>query len=501
MADTTRRITELPIQTGPLPPTRALVTDETGGASSQNPVQDIVDLGIRTLRLSPQLQKVDPLTGVPDLPAPTEPAATLGPLGDNVILPTDGILVVRRTATPAPYAEQVTPDKLITALPAATPFTRGVMSAADKANLDNLVAGGGSTVLPSTIPLGRVLTGPTTVALEETDKGTLLQVNAVAGTVEVTIGSGIATPDANVLAGAFNKIGSGTLRITADGTPATAPALLATERIPYGRNSDGASTFMSAQTISGEVVVPTGGDNCAIYVINATTPGLTGNTAGTLGLSIGGVSKAWDLEDRAVAGAEPIAPAVMVAAKALGTVADAATIDIDLVVSGSHWRSGAILVAVYSGVPQDNLFEALTAECESIQTPATSALVDIVTSLGNRRILYAGFCRSGLNGSALITAGGATQLESGVNNDSAVVTSNVRACLADEAAGVGTNDATFTFPNASAQLHAYVGLAIPPLTTGGMEIIMPNAGPTDITGVNQVYGWLYDDNAGTFQIV
>lgn len=499
MPDTNRRITELPIQLGPLPPTRALVTDQTGGASSQNPVQDIVDLGIRTLRLSSQLQKVDPLTEVPDLPAPTEPAATLGPLGDNPVLPTDGIPIVRRTASPTPYVEQVVPAKFVSALPTATPFEPGTMSAADKANLDNLVAGGGSTVLPSSIPLGRVLTGPTTVELLEADKGTLLQVNAVAGTVEITVAAGIETPDGFVLAGAINKKGSGTLRITAEGTPATAPALLATEYFGYGRNSDGASTFMAAQTVAKTLIVPTGGTDCAVYIFNATTPGVTGNTAGTLGLSIDGVAKAWDKEDRAVAGAEPIAPAIMLAAKALGTVADGAEIDIDIVVSASHWRSGGILVAVYSGVPQDNLFEAGTAECESIQTAGDPVLVDVVTSLGNRRILYAGFCRSGANGAALISATGATQLESGVNNDSAVVTSNVRACLAHEAAGVGVNDATFDFP--SSQLHAYAALAIPPLTTGGMEVIMPSAGSTDITGVNQVFGWLYDDNAGTFQIV
>lgn len=500
MPNTTRRIIELPITDAPLGAKKAVVLDETGGQSNQVSAQALADAGLRLLKLPHQLQRVDPGTGALVGDAPSDPAANLGPLNalDNV-LATDGIPVVRRTGTPAPYAEQVKPDRLIAALPPATPFTAGVMSAADKANLDNIVGGGGVSVLPSSIPLGRAMTGPATFTLLDTDKGTLAQVDATAGTVIVDVLAGIATSAGSVLAGAFRKNGAGTLRITASGTPSTTPTTIASDYFGYGRNSDNAGTFMAAQTITKTSVVSTGGSNCAIYIWNATTPGVTGNTAGTIGLSIAGVAKAWDRTDRSTATVEPISPAMFFAAKALGTVADGASITVAIDVSGSHWRSGALLVAIVKDVPQDNLFNADTIELFTSQTAAASKLIDIVVSAGNRRLLYAGFCRSGTNGSSLPTVTGATLLEAGVNDPSAVVTSNVRALLAEEAGAVGTNDATVTFP--SSQLYGWGVVSIPPFTTGGMTLIMPNNGSADLTGVNQIYGWLYDNNAGTFQIV
>lgn len=509
MSDPTRRIFELPTAGAPLSAQEAVLIDKPGVGSEtrQTSVQALVAAGLRLLGLAPQIQKIDPVTGAGDLPAPSNPTATLGPLAENVVDPLDGIPVIRRNPAsfPTPIVEQVQATKIASAVPAATAFERGMMSAADKANLDALVSGGGGSALPNQLSMGRILTGPTTTDLAPaSDGGYILQCDATAGDIIINVLPNIATPAAKKFVGGISKRGSGKIIFQTAGTPGVRPTVLCSDVFTQARGNN--TDPITPQTKAWVHPIVTGGDNCVTYFFLGGLPNATGAASGTLGLFAAKAPAAastgpvpWAKSDYPDVGAvEPFGQAVFVGHKVWGTLADGDNINIDIAISDG-WRSYVLFAVTLKDVPASTPLEAALTEALSVSTPAISVAPDIVVPKANQVVLSAAWCRSGLDAAASIVTTDATQLENANSGTSGTVTTHTRAALASENGSIGVVGSTFTFP--TSQQHGYAIATVPAIETGAVAIIVPGNALPELTGVNQYYGWTYDGNANELEII
>lgn len=506
MPDPNRRITELPKVEAPLSATRAVIIDGVGGESGQACLQDIVAAGLRLTGLPSQLQKVDPVSGVPDLPAPSNPTATLGPLTGVDIDPLDGIPVIRRNPAtyPVPVVEQVQASKIAKAVPSATPFVAGMMAAVDKANLDALVAGG-VNALPNQLTMGRILTGPVTTTLDPTtDAGLVLQCNASAGDIIINVPANITTPALKRFVGAISKRGTGKVIFQSVGIPQARPTILGSDvfKLARGNNTDPMTTGTRQYTHT----VPNGGANCVTYFFLGALPNATGAASGTMGLAAAIAPAlantgpvAWAKSDYPDVGSvEPFGHAVFVGHKVWGTLAADAVVNIDLAVSDG-WRSYMLFAITLKDVPQLTPLEALLTETLSVQVAAASVSPDIVVPKANQVVLSAAYCRSGSDAAASIVVTGATQQENDNTSTSGTVSTHTRGALASEDGSIGVISDTFTFP--SAQPHGYAIATVPAIEASAVALIVPGNGPAELTGVNQYYGWTYDGNANELEVI
>ena len=386
---------------------------------------------------------------------------------------------------------------LLENIPDATTTSRGLMSAADKVALAAAGGGGGSS---TSLTIARTLTGPASATLASTDAGKQIIVDTSGGDVTLNIPDGITTPAGSQLMGYLNKRGSGNLTIAIAGTPASAPAIVDSTYFEASRNSDTQTNQISPQTTNWDFTVSGGGDDCALYIMAFAIPNTTGKASGTLGLTVEGTPYTWDKSSTTGAVSAPYGVSTRLKAVAMGTVADGAVIDIDLAISAG-WHSIMLFATLVKDVPQAELFDAATAIARTNDVATLDKTPSISLAAGNRRMLYAAACRYGGLGAGTIVTTGATEIENDGNSGSSLsVSSNLRGALAHETGSAGANSATFTWPLATVQMSAEIAIAIPPLTSDALTYI-PAAASRILTAADKMYGWLYDDNNNTFQLV